>query len=322
VDELTRLLLADPPPVVTDAVRARLRSELVDRIRSRLCSWTPPRPAVITLAALRQVRTRPERLVSTDEPFVWRPAMVRRSLGLATLEACTRARFRSPLEAVRPVLEEAVDRWERTGWRTYYWEPWVAGLEAGARAVVLAEAAAYASSLWGSLAWPLLAPNVRFGGADDQWAVPLSAPVRLRGRSEFQVLLGPQSRAGDRRPPCEPVALVSVAGGAPEESWAPELAFLALVASLRSASRPVPARVAGVWPDAGAFRTVDIDEPLLRAAVDLVTDGLGAAAAAFPTSPGLPGSSAGSEPAGPRSGRTAEAGQHPRATRTSGRVRR
>jgi hypothetical protein len=63
---------------------------------------------------------------------------------------------------------------------------------------------------------------------------------------------------------------VSVSGGCPGEGWQEELAFLALTASLRSPSRPVPARVVGLWPDAGADRCIEVDEAALATAVDRV----------------------------------------------------
>ena len=72
------------------------------------------------------------------------------------------------------------------------------------------------------------------------------------------------------------MALVSVSGGCPSEAWPAELAYLALVASLRSPSRPVPARVTGIWPDAGEARSIEIDEQALAAAADLVVDGVAA----------------------------------------------
>ena len=72
------------------------------------------------------------------------------------------------------------------------------------------------------------------------------------------------------------VVLVSVSGGCPGEAWPAELAYLALVASLRSPSRPVPARVTGIWPDSGEARSIEIDEPALAAAVDLAVDGVAA----------------------------------------------
>ncbi len=154
------------------------------------------------------------------------------------------------------MTDEAVGRWEETGWRTFHWEPWVAGLAPGARAMVLAEAVGWASSLWSSLHWPSIPATSRFGGADDHWVCPAVPPVRLKGRTELCVPVeagGPGGRDGGT------VALVSVSGGCPTDTWSEELAYLALVASLRSPSRPVPARVLGLWPDAGADRCVEID---------------------------------------------------------------
>ena len=39
-----------------------------------------------------------------------------------------------------------MSEWRQTGWRTFHWEPWLAGLPAGARAVVLAEAVTWATA--------------------------------------------------------------------------------------------------------------------------------------------------------------------------------
>ncbi len=260
IDDGTRSLTAPPPPPVDPAVRTALRGQLVARLGPLVAPLPAGDPVVVTLPLLRQARSRPESLGERDAPFAWRPAFVRRSLGLAVVEACAAGRFHSPLEAAGPVAAEAVARWEETGWRIYHWEPWVAGLAPGARAVVLAEAVGWASSLWSSFDWSGMDPLPDFGGADDQWACPSTHSVRLKGRSELRLPLGPGGAA----------ALVSVSGGCPTEGWREELAFLALTASLRSPSRPVPARVVGLWPDAGADRCVEIDETVLAAAVDRV----------------------------------------------------
>ncbi len=63
---------------------------------------------------------------------------------------------------------------------------------------------------------------------------------------------------------------MSVSGGHPPGTWREELAYLALVAALRSPDRPVPARVLGLWPDAGADRAVEIDVAALAGAADRV----------------------------------------------------
>jgi hypothetical protein len=136
--------------------------------------------------------------------------------------------------------------------------------------MVLAESVGWASSLWSSLDWSVMDNRSQIGGFDDQWVCPATHTVRLKGRSEVRVPLtgpGPGVTAGETG---GTVALVSVSGGCPSEVWREELAYLALVASLRSPSRPVPARVAGVWPDAGAYRSVEVDEQALMAAADRV----------------------------------------------------
>ena len=46
----------------------------------------------------------------------------------------------------------------------------------------------------------------------------------------------------------------------PAPDWSEELAFLALVAGCGAESRPLPARVMGLWPDAGIHRIVELDE--------------------------------------------------------------
>jgi hypothetical protein len=224
----------------------------------------------LTLALLRRARSHPDALGEPEPPFTWRPAFVRRSLGLAMVNSCLAGRFRTVAEAADPVAAEAVSEWRQTGWRTFHWEPWLAGLPAGARAVVLAEAVTWATALWSSFEWSAFPGAPRVGGADDQWICPALRPVRLKSRAELRVPLRAYPSLPSPAPAVPPVALVSMAGGTPADGWSDELAFLALVAGLRSPSRPVPARVVGVWPDAGAHRAVEIDGTALGRAADRV----------------------------------------------------
>jgi hypothetical protein len=249
-------------PDVSVPLPESFRSELRDRLTSGIAPVVERLPEgqqiVVTLPLLRRARTDPEG-AAMDEPFSWKPALVRRSLGLAVVDACVSGRFASPAEAVGPVVEAAVAEWERTGWRTFHWEPWFAGLPQGARAVVLAEALSWATVLLSSLDRRLLGTSPQIGGGDDQWVCPAPRTVRLKSRSDLRVGGG-----GDAH------ALLSVASGCPGPEWDVELGYLALVAALRSPSRPVATRVTGLWPDAGASRTTEIDAPALAAAADLV----------------------------------------------------
>jgi hypothetical protein len=267
VTEMTRALVAGPVASVDDAVRSRLADRLSAWIAAHAEHLGDGAPLDVNLSLLRQARYRPESLPTTPEPFSWKPAFSRRSLGLAVVRACVSGRFRSPAEAAPVVADEAVVEWTRTGQRTFHWEPWLAGLSPGARAVVLAEAVTWATSLWSSLDWSILATATQIGGPDDVWACPPRRTVRLKGRSELRIpLTTEQLMSGPARLSSCPSALVSVSSGHPQIAWEEELGYLALVASLRLPTRPVPARIAGLWPEAGIFRVVDVDESILRAA--------------------------------------------------------
>ncbi len=190
VGERTRALVAPAPHPIDPDGRAAVRADLVSRLAPLMTPMAAADRVVVGLPLLRQARTRPETLTAPEEPFAWRPVFIRRSLGLAVVDACVRGRFRTPLEAVGPVVSEAVGQWEETGWRTFHWEPWVAALAPGARAVVLAEAVAWATSLWSSFDWSEFDPLPQIGGADDQWVCPAARPLRLKGRPELRAAGG------------------------------------------------------------------------------------------------------------------------------------
>ena len=268
---LTRSLVAPPGPLVDARSRHQIRDRLVGTLAPMMDRLPQGDQVVVTLPLLRLARTGPELLAQPEEPFSWRPAFVRRSLGLAVVSSCARGRFRAPADAVAPVADEAVAEWERTGWRTFHWEPWLAGLAPGARAVVLADSLTWATALWSSLDWGVFASPPQIGGVDDQWICPASRTLRLKARAELRVPLQPapsRHRRGGGSAPA--AALVSVSTGCPGDGWADELAYLALAAGLRSTTRPVPARVVGLWPDAGSHASVDIDRQALDGAVDRV----------------------------------------------------
>jgi hypothetical protein len=229
----------------------------------------------VTLPRIRRIRSHPGAPVPADPPFAWKSAFVRRSLGLAAVRASAEGSFRGPAAAVGPLATAAVDGWRRTGWRTFHWEPWFAGLGAGGRAVVLAEAVTWATPLWSGFDWTVSGPRSVVFGADDSWTCPAPRTVRLKGRSELRFSLDTPDRKGAAAGRGDPSALVSVSGGVPGDGWREELAYLALVAGLRSTDRPVPARVLGMWPDAGEQRLVEIDEEVLARAVDLVVATVG-----------------------------------------------
>lgn len=261
--ELSRAIVAPTVAVIHDAERERVRQRLVDGV-ARLVGRLPDGERLeLTLPTLRRALAHPELLLGTGQPFTWQPKFVRRSLGLAVVRACVEGRFRSPVEAIEPVAAEAVDEWTRTGWKTYFWEPWLAGLVPAAQAMVLADAVGWATAMWTSLDWRVFEDGARLGGPDDQWALPVPRPVRLKSRCELRLATRP---AGAAAVPARP-SLVSVAGGMPSPTSSDELVFLAL-AALRAGSLPLPARITGLWPDAGLHRVVELDLPALERGVD------------------------------------------------------
>lgn len=268
--ELSRAIVAPPSAVIDAPTRQRLGHRLVTGVAGHVERLPEGEELEITLPLLRKALANPDLLLGPGEPFAWQPKFVRRSLGLAVVRACAEGHFRSPAEAVGPVASSAVDEWARTGWKAYYWEPWMAGLSPAARAMVLADAVSWSTPLWTSLDWGVLGPDVRLGGPDDRWVLPVPRRVRLKRRSELQVAAVSSGSGAAGTEPAPP-SLVSLAGGTPSPDWAEELAFLALVA-LRAESRPLPARVTGLWPDAGLHRIVELDEPALQAAVDRLLD--------------------------------------------------
>jgi hypothetical protein len=234
---------------------------------------SPGGPVEVNLPALRRARSHPGTVGLPDPAFAWKPAFARRSLGLAAVRACAGGHFRGPAEAVAPLAAEAVDEWRRTGRRTFHWEPWFAGLGAGARSVVLAEAVTWATPLWASADWTALGERAVIGPADDRWSCPGPRTVWLKARCEARVDPLPTPVRGTGDGPAAPAAgsaLVVVSGGAPCGGWADDLGFLGLVAAVRPSDRSVPARVVGLWPEAGLRRTIEIDEARLVSAADRV----------------------------------------------------
>ncbi len=125
--------------------------------------------------------------------------------------------------------------------------------------------------MWSAFDWREFDQPPGWAASTTSGCSPPTAPSGSRAGPSSGSRSGPggPDRSEPDGPPL-PEAMVSVTGGSPGDRWSEELAYLGLVAALRSPSRPVPARVVGVWPDAGATRVVAIDDASLIAAADLV----------------------------------------------------
>ncbi len=248
---------------------------------ARAVDGLPRGPRIdVTLRTVRLAGSCPSAVGIPEPPFVWKPILARRSLGLAAVRACAAGRYRGPAEAVRPLAEAALEEWRRTGWRTYFWEPWFAGLGPGGRAVVLAEGVGWATSLWAGLDWSLLHGRAQPGRADESWTCPGPRAVRCKARTELRVASDPARGAHGKHGGTGGTALVSLSAGCPGPVWQEELAYVALVDGLGSSTHPAASRVLGLWPDAGIRRVLEVDEPLLHAAADRVVTTVAAAAVA------------------------------------------
>ena len=137
--QLTEAILRPAPSRTGPAVAQRIRDRLAGNVPDLVAPLPPGEQIVVSVPILRQLASGGDNpTIRPDDPFAWKPAFVRRSLGLAAIDACLAGYFRAPLEAVGPVAERAVAEWERSGWRTFHWEPWYAGLGTGGRGAVLA----------------------------------------------------------------------------------------------------------------------------------------------------------------------------------------
>jgi hypothetical protein len=235
---------------------ALVRDRLLAGLAPLVAELPPGERLVLDAFRFRTALRHPERCMQGEPPFVPSPATCRRAVGLAAVDRCLRRRGLWPAEAVAEVLAAGVEdaaRSERDGQpRAPWWARWYAGLGAGARAAVAADAVTWATQLWTALDWDALPRPVVVGGRDDWWE-PRHARLSVRGRVEVRV----RCPSG--------MGLVVLGNGVPDGVSRSELEFTALAAVLAGS---VPARVLGLWPAAGALRAVPVSARVLQGAAD------------------------------------------------------
>jgi|HubBroStandDraft_1064217.scaffolds.fasta_scaffold99812_2 hypothetical protein len=260
---LTDALLAPAPATVAAGDLLALKEQLAGDLAALVAELPAGERLRLDGFGFALARDHPDRLGGADRPFVPSPATSRRAVGLAAVARCVRGRSPSPAAAVAEVLaagvEDVADGLDGADGaaRAPWWAGWYAGLAAGGRAMVEAEAVTWATQLWTALEWERVGPAV-VGGGDDWWDCPGTRAITLRGRAEVRV------RAGERP------ALLVVGSGLPPTDWRGTLGFPALVAALARGEGAVAGRVVGLWPASGQVRILPVDAAALTATATAV----------------------------------------------------
>ena len=197
-----------------------------------------------------------ERAGQSADGFRWSPASARRVLGNAALRRVGAPRTTPLIEAVRDELLDHLLRAAAGHARTGSLADWLAHSPAPVHALVTAEALSWAAQV------------VEIGeGLEEPWSVALSdayydvagARTTLRARRDLVTIRGEES------------VLVRLRSGSPGKSAGAGLRADLTIATLADPRGVAPARLIGLWPDAGVCLAVDGTMDDLRAgARDLV----------------------------------------------------
>jgi len=259
---LTESLLETPGDGLSAAELVALRDDLGRDLQAVIADLPPGERLEIDSFRMRVARHQPERCMSTDEPFAPSPRTCRRAVGIAAVSRCVRGHALHPALAVAEVLAAGMDDLQAApgtgGGAVPWWASWYASLSLGGRAVVCAEATAWATQLFTAVEWKRIPRPPVVGGRDDWWQCPGGRPLVLKGRAEVRV-------AAERR-----TALLVVGSGRCPDDWRVELGFPGLVAALVRDAQASPSRVVGLWPQSGQVRELVLDIPALRASATAV----------------------------------------------------
>jgi hypothetical protein len=254
---LTDALLAPPGEDVVPTELARLRADLARELQALGADLPAGDRLQVDVFKVLVAQRHPDRCMAADDTFVPSPRLCRRAIGVAAVNRCVRGLSPGPALAVADVLTDGLeDVSMATGSAAVkppWWAEWYAGLPGGGRAVVRAEAVAWATQLFTALDWRRIPRLPVIGGRDDWWQCPDEPQLVLKGRADV--------RSFDRRRP----AFLVVGTGRCRADWRTELGYPALVAALVRDAHAAPSRVVGVWPQSGQVRVLPVDLATLRA---------------------------------------------------------
>lgn len=191
-----------------------------------------------------------------DEPFTWSAAKVRKTVAVPALDDLAAAPGSAPLDAVRRTIERLASEHGGPG-------PWLRGLSAAGRCAVERDAVVWVTAARLQLPWP---PRVSLARVNYSWPGG-PAPYVVKGGSDL--------RATSAGPP----VLGILTNGEPGPATDAELAHLALAATLGG---PVPGQVVARHLASNQRTALDVDDTLLRDALDRCAATLRAVAARQP----------------------------------------
>jgi hypothetical protein len=270
---LTSVLLAPLGPLAA-AHRAAVL-ETAARVPGELADLAARRPGGGSLRLTdHDIRTA---MVPPDHrpaptPFAWSARTARRALGLAAVRRLANGEGRSPADAVRLTVADAVRLATQGSGSVSSVDRWLTGLPSGGVAAVQAEAVTWATRLWCALDWGAFTdrPDI---GRDRWWDSPHSSLLAIRSRAEV--------RAVALDPGGDPYSVhLVVLGGPRRASVRSELSVVAMVEALLAPASLPPGRIVGWWPDSGHLIAVEVDQAAVRAGVAAVTGALARVGAA------------------------------------------
>ncbi|MGH9075068.1 MAG: hypothetical protein ACRDZQ_13270 [Acidimicrobiales bacterium] len=244
--------LAEEPPL-SGAELAALRVQLVEGLR-------PFASTQLLVDSYRLARVAVCPASRGSQPFAWTTRVAQRSLGLRALRAMTPPCRLGVLDAAESAIDEAIGDDYSVG-------RWLASQDGPARGATVGAVATWASRAWVAVPWGRIGTVSLMSAALRFRPFGLGGQVTLEARPDAVIQPG-----GGRRD--DPRQVLLRLGPASRIAIGLEALVFALVRGV------APTRVVTVQPSLGLVGSVEVDGPLLSAAVEGVVDAAPVLAAA------------------------------------------